>query len=72
MVDEIVQGGYRSMDTEPHWSTAFAFNISHAHCPDDIERGNGIPCTWECKRQPLDPHGDLIQDACISRATVSG
>ena len=72
MVDEMVQGGYRSRDTKPRWPTAFAFNISHAHCLDDIERGSRIPCTWEYKGQPLDPHGNLTWDPCISRAWVEG
>lgn len=59
VVEEIVRGSYRSMDTEPHGSIALAFHIFHARCPDDTERGSRIPCTWDCKCQPLDPHGNL-------------
>lgn len=53
------------MDMEPHWTIAFAFNISHTHCPYGVERGSSIPCTEErsclsvSKGQPLDLHGNF-------------
>lgn len=64
-MDEIVQGGYRSADTEHHWPTAFAFNISHAHCRDDIEGAAESLVPGRVKGQSLDlmeiSHGTPLQ-----------